>query len=66
MDKKVDVYIEQQKSPQKEIIQKVRSIFLKKLMIGIGQFLRGLLPWAQHSTNLLALQLRMTQKYYLN
>ena len=31
MDKQVDEYIEKQKSPQKEIIQKVRSIFLKTL-----------------------------------
>jgi len=31
MDKKVAEYIEKQKSPQKEIIQKVRHIFLKTL-----------------------------------
>ena len=31
MDKKVDEYIKKQKSPQKEIIQKVRNIFLKTL-----------------------------------
>ena len=31
MDRKVDEYIEKQKSPQKEIIQKVRKIFLKTL-----------------------------------
>ena len=31
MDKKVDEYVEKQKSPQKEIIQKVRKIFLKTL-----------------------------------
>jgi len=31
MDKQVDEYIEKQKSPQKEIIQKVRNIFLKTL-----------------------------------
>jgi len=29
MDKKVGKYIEKQKSPQKEILQKVRKIFLK-------------------------------------
>jgi hypothetical protein len=31
MDKQVNEYIEKQKSPQKEIIQKVRNIFLKTL-----------------------------------
>jgi hypothetical protein len=31
LDKQVDEYIEKQKSPQKEIIQKVRLIFLKTL-----------------------------------
>ncbi len=31
MDKKVGEYIEKQKSPQKEILQKVRTIFLKTL-----------------------------------
>ena len=31
MDKKVDEYIEKQKSPQKEILQKVRKIFQKTL-----------------------------------
>ena len=31
MDKKVKDYIEKQKSPQKEIIKKVREIFLKTL-----------------------------------
>lgn len=31
MDKQVVKYIEKQKSPQKEIIQKVRNIFLKTL-----------------------------------
>ena len=31
MDKQVDEYIEKQKSPQKEIIQKVRNIFLRTL-----------------------------------
>lgn len=31
MDKEVDEYIEKQKSPQKEILQKVRKIFLKTL-----------------------------------
>ena len=31
MDKKVGEYIEKQKSPQKEILQKVRKIFLKTL-----------------------------------
>ena len=31
MDKQVDEYIEKQKSPQKEILQKVRNIFLKTL-----------------------------------
>ena len=31
MDKQVDEYIEKQKSPQKEILQKVRKIFLKTL-----------------------------------
>ena len=31
MDKKVEEYIEKQKSPQKEILQNVRSIFLKTL-----------------------------------
>jgi len=31
MDKQVEDYIEKQKSPQKEIIQKVRNIFLKTL-----------------------------------
>ena len=31
MDKQVNDYIEKQKSPQKEIIQKVRNIFLKTL-----------------------------------
>ena len=31
MDKQVEEYIEKQKSPQKEIIQKVRNIFLKTL-----------------------------------
>ena len=31
MDKQVDEYIENQKSPQKEILQKVRKIFLKTI-----------------------------------
>jgi hypothetical protein len=31
MDKQVDEYIEKQKSPQKEILQKVRKIFLKTI-----------------------------------
>ena len=31
MDKQVSEYIEKQKSPQKEILQKVRKIFLKTL-----------------------------------
>ena len=31
MDKQVDEYIEKQKSPEKEILQKVRKIFLKTL-----------------------------------
>lgn len=31
MDKQVNEYIEKQKSPQKEIIQKVRTIFQKTL-----------------------------------
>jgi hypothetical protein len=31
MDKQVDDYIKKQKSPQKEILQKVRKIFLKTL-----------------------------------
>lgn len=31
MDKQVDEYIKKQKSPQKEIIKKVREIFLKTL-----------------------------------
>ena len=31
MDKQVEEYLEKQKSPQKEILQKVRKIFLKTL-----------------------------------
>ena len=31
MDKQVNAYIEKQKSPQKEILQKVRKIFQKTL-----------------------------------
>ena len=31
MDKPVEVYIEKQKSPQKEILQKVREIFIRAL-----------------------------------
>ncbi len=31
MDKQVTEYIEKQKSPQKEILQKVRKIFLKTI-----------------------------------
>jgi hypothetical protein len=48
MDKQVDAYIEKQKSPQKEIIQKVRTIFLKtlpnceeKMMWGVIGFAGG-------------------------
>ncbi len=32
MDQQVEEYIEKQKSPQKEILQKVREIFLKTLL----------------------------------
>ena len=33
MEKQVNDYIEKQKSPQKEIIQKVRKIFKKRFQI---------------------------------
>jgi len=48
MDKQVDEYIKKQKSPQKEIIQKVRNIFLKtlpnceeKMAWGVVTFAKG-------------------------
>lgn len=48
MDKKVDEYIEKQKSPQKEILHKVRKIFQKtlpsceeKMMWGCVTFAEG-------------------------
>ena len=48
MYKQVDEYIEKQKSPQKEIIQKVRNIFLKtlpnceeKMMWGVATYAGG-------------------------
>jgi len=48
MDKKVVEYIEKQKSPQKEILLKVREIFLKtlpnckeKIMWGVVTFSEG-------------------------
>ena len=48
MDKQVDIYIKKQKSPQKEILEKVRQIFLKtlpsceeKMMWGVVTFSRG-------------------------
>ena len=49
MDKQVEEYIEKQKSPQKEIIQKVRNIFLKtlpnceeKMAWGVVTFAKGI------------------------
>ena len=44
MDKKVDEYIEKQKSPQKEICQKLRKIVLKTLP-DIKEELKWGTPW---------------------
>jgi uncharacterized protein YdhG (YjbR/CyaY superfamily) len=48
MDNQVDVYIEKQKSPQKEILQEVRKIFIEtlpdcqeKIMWGVVTFADG-------------------------
>ena len=48
MDKQVNEYIEKQKSPQKEIIQKIRTIFHKtlpsceeKMLWGVPTFAKG-------------------------
>jgi uncharacterized protein YdhG (YjbR/CyaY superfamily) len=48
MDKQVDTYVEKQKSPQREILQEVRKIFLEtlpdcqeKIMWGVITFANG-------------------------
>ena len=46
MDKQVNAYLEKQKSPQKEIIQKVRKIFQKTLLNSAEEMRWGVITYA--------------------
>jgi len=46
MDKQVNDYIEKQKSPQKEIMQKVRKIFQKTLLNSVEKMQWGVITYA--------------------
>ncbi len=55
MDKKVDKYIEKQKSPQKEICQKLRKIILKTVP-NIKEELKWGTPWYEGKYYIVALK----------
>jgi hypothetical protein len=55
MDKKVDEYIKKQKSPQKEILQKLRKIILKTFP-KINEEIKMGVPWYEGKYYLVALK----------
>lgn len=55
MNKDVDRYIKKQKSPQKEIIQRLRKIILKSFS-DIGEEMRLGVPWYEGKYYLVALK----------
>ena len=59
MDKQVDDYIEKQKAPQKEILQKVRKIFQKTLPSGEEKMAWGVVTFAGGKFYIAALKSRV-------
>ena len=59
MDKQVNDYIEKQKSPQKEIIQKVRKIFQKTLLNSAEKMHWGAITYAEDKFYIAAMKNRV-------
>ena len=59
MDKQVNNYIEKQKSPQKEIIQKVRKIFQKTLQNSAEKMHWGVITYAADKFYIAAMKNRV-------
>jgi hypothetical protein len=66
MDKKVNEYIEKQKSPQKEILQKVRKIFLKTLPSCEEKTAWGVVTYAQGKFYIAAMKTRVHVGFAIN
>ena len=66
MDKKVAEYIEKQESPQKEIIQKVRKIFLKTLPNCEEKSAWGVITFAEGKFYLAAMKNRVHVGFAIN
>lgn len=59
MDKQVNAYIEKQKSPQKEILQKVREIFLETLPNSEEKMTWGVITFADGKFYIAAMKNRV-------
>ena len=59
MDKQVNNYIEKQKSPQKEIVQKVRKIFQKTLLNSAEKMHWGVITYATDKFYIAAMKNRV-------
>ena len=59
MDKQVEEYIEKQKSPQKEIIQKVRKIFKETLPSSEEKMIWGVITFAEGKFYIAAMKNRV-------
>jgi hypothetical protein len=66
MDKQVDDYIKKQKSPQKEILQKVRKIFLKTLPSCEEKIAWGVVTFAGGKFYIAALKNRVHVGFTIN
>jgi hypothetical protein len=59
MDNQVDVYIEKQKSPQKEILQEVRKIFIETLPYSQEKIMWGVITFADGKFYIAAMRNRV-------
>jgi hypothetical protein len=66
MNKKVDEYIEKQKSPQKEILQKVRNIFQKTLPSCEEKMVWGAVTFAGNKFYIAAMKNRVHVGFIIN
>ena len=66
MTKQVNEYIEKQQSPQKEIIQKVRSIFLKTLLNTDEKLTWGVITFSGNRFYLAAMKNRVHVGFSIN
>ncbi|MFA5032853.1 MAG: DUF1801 domain-containing protein [bacterium] len=66
MDKKIAGYINKQKSPQKEILEKVRQIFLKTLVDCDEKMNWGVITFAENKFYIVALKERVHVGFAIN